>query len=208
VRRIVIVDDEQLMIDGLAAMLADVPNTKLVGSTTDATKVMEVVRQLDPDLVILDVLMSTGNGWNVASRLKKVRPDVKILGCSTSVAPRVIEDMLKAGARGYITKNEPEGVLERAVQALLSHGPIFLSPRTIEALHDPELRIDMLTEREREVLASLVRDIIPKQVAYDLSLSVKTIYNHIERIRQKAKVNNMIQLYPIAVKEGLLEMPG
>jgi two-component system response regulator DesR len=206
--RLMIVDDELLMIDGMAAMLSDQSDISVVAKVTDANEVLEAASRSQPDIVVLDVLMRTGEGRVVAAQLRKAYPNMRILGCSTSLAPRAIEEMLKAGAMGYITKGEPEGEFETAIRHLVTKPTIFLSRRTVEALSDPDLSIDSLTPREREILGCLCRDVIPKQVAGELGLKVKTVYNHIERIRIKAGVNNMIQLYPIAVKEGIVEMPG
>lgn len=206
--RLMIVDDELLMIDGMAAMLSDQNDITVVERVTDAKDVMEAAARSKPDIVVLDVLMRTGEGRLLAAQLRKAHPALRILGCSTSLAPRIIEEMLKAGATGYITKGEPEHEFETAIRHIVTKSAIFLSRRTLEALADPHLSIDSLTPREREILGCLCRDVIPKQVAGELGLKVKTVYNHIERIRIKAGVNNMIQLYPVAVKEGIVEMPG
>lgn len=206
--RLMIVDDELLMIDGMAAMLSDQSDISVVARVTDAHEVMDAAARTEPDIVVLDVLMRTGEGRILATQLRKTHPKIAILGCSTSVAPRAIEEMLKAGAKGYITKGEPEHEFETAIRHIAKNPTVFLSQRTIEALSDPSLSIDSLTPREREILGCLCRDVIPKQVAGQLGLKVKTVYNHIERIRIKAGVNNMIQLYPIAVREGIVEMPG
>jgi DNA-binding NarL/FixJ family response regulator len=206
--RLMIVDDELLMIDGMAAMLSDQSDIAVVARVTDAAEVMDAAARTNPDIIVLDVLMRTGEGRVLAAQLRKAYPNLRILGCSTSLAPRVIEEMLKAGATGYITKGEPEGEFETAIRHIVKTPTVFLSRRTVEALSDPALSIESLTPREREILGCLCRDVIPKQVAGQLGLKVKTVYNHIERIRIKAGVNNMIQLYPIAVREGIVEMPG
>jgi two-component system response regulator DesR len=196
------------MIDGMAAMLSDQSDISVVARVTDAHEVLDAAARTDPDIVVLDVLMRTGEGRTLAAQLRKTHPRIRVLGCSTSVAPRAIEEMLKAGAKGYITKGEPEREFETAIRHIAKNHTVFLSQRTVEALADPSLSIDSLTPREREILGCLCRDVIPKQVAGQLGLKVKTVYNHIERIRIKAGVNNMIQLYPIAVREGIVEMPG
>jgi len=206
--RLMIVDDEMLMIDGMVSMLSDQGDFEVVAKVTDAHKAIVTAGRFYPDIIILDVLMKTGSGKEIATKLKQQLPALKILACSTSTAPRTIEEMLLAGVKGYITKIEPEGELERAFRHILSGRGLFLSQATIIALDDPAAHIDTLTRREREILGYLCHDLIPKQVASSLGLSVKTVYNHIERIREKAAVNNIIQLYPLALREGLVELPG
>ncbi len=206
--RILIVDDELLMIDGIVAMLSDQADIQVVGKATTAASVLPLALELKPDIVILDVLMNDGHGVAITHKLKKAIPELKIIGCSTCLAPRTIEAMLKAGARAYLTKSENEGVLEAAVRSMAKDDPVYLSPRTILAMNDDKLKLDKLTEREREVLAYLCRDIIPKVVAREMGISVKTVYNHIDHICEKAGVTNLIQLYPVAIREGLIESQG
>ena len=206
--KLMIVDDEMLMVDGIFAMLSDNPEIQLVAKVTNAHDAIAVAEESRPDIIIQDVLMRTGAGHHLVKKYCAVLPKVIVLGCSTITTPEVIEEMLESGARGYITKNEEEGTLEAAIHHLSNHKSLYLSPQTVSSIADPTLNLSSITPREREVLGHLCRDIIPKQVADIMCLSTKTVYNHIENIRRKAKVNNMIQLYILAIREGLAELPG
>jgi DNA-binding NarL/FixJ family response regulator len=106
--RMMLVDDEMLMMDGMAAMLADLDDIEIVARVTDARIALDVAKRMAPDIILVDVLMQTGNGVSLTSRLRQMAPWLRILGCSTSTALQLIDDMLRAGARwlstGYLAR--------------------------------------------------------------------------------------------------------
>jgi DNA-binding NarL/FixJ family response regulator len=209
-----IVDDENLMIEGVASMLASMrrvlPNLELAGTARDTDEALAVARKNRPDLVVMDVLMRSGRGMETTEAIVAAVPGCKIIGSSTCLVPKTIQEMLDAGAKGYLSKTHDGANELQAAIRVLSAGTrvLFLSDSVQDAFHDPNARISNLTPREREVLAMRCSGYVPKEIAADLGLETTTIYTYLETIKAKSGISDVIQLYPLALREGLIELPG
>jgi len=198
--RVFIVDDHALFRSGVRAELG--AGLEIVG---DAGTVDEAIRGIlagAPDVVLVDVHMPGGGGRAVIDAVHAQRPDVRFLALSVSDAAEDVIAVIRAGARGYVTKSISPGELELAVRRV-SDGDAVFSPRLAGfvldafARHasppvDPEL--DLLSTREREVMRLIARGYAYKEVARELGISVKTVETHVSAVLRKLQLSNRYEL--------------
>lgn len=198
--RVFLVDDHRLFLAGVRSEIEDA--VEIVGSATDVDDAIEAIRGTSPEVVLVDVHMPGGGGLTVIEQVTQTHPDVRFLALSVSDAAEDVIAMIRAGARGYVTKSiSPEELIEAIgrVQA----GDAVFSPRlagfvldafadTMSVPVDPEL--DQLTPREKEVLRQIARGYSYKQVARRLSISVKTVETHVSAVLRKLQLSNRHEL--------------
>ena len=209
---VVIVDDHAIFRSGVRAELED-----LVEIRGDAGSVEEAVRMIAaerPDVVLLDVHMPGGGGVEVIRRTAETNPVQRFLALSVSDAAEDVIAVVRAGARGYVTKTISGPELADAVRRVRDGDAVF-SPRLAgfvldafagqitEAEADPEL--DQLTTREREVLRLIARGYLYKEVALELSISPKTVEAHVSAVLRKLQLTNRHQLSRWAVERRLVD---
>ncbi len=195
-----LVDDHRLFLSGVKSELEDF--VEIVGSASDVDDAIEGIRATNPEVVLLDVHMPGGGGLTVIENVVETHPDVRFLALSVSDAAEDVIAMIRAGARGYVTKSiTPEELIE-AISRIRAGDAVF-SPRlagfvldafadTMSAPIDPEL--DQLTPREKEVLRQIARGYSYKQVAKRLSISVKTVETHVSAVLRKLQLSNRHEL--------------
>lgn len=195
-----LVDDHRLFLSGVKSELEDF--VEIVGSASDVDDAIEGIRATNPEVVLLDVHMPGGGGLAVIDNVVETHPDVRFLALSVSDAAEDVIAMIRAGARGYVTKSiTPEELIE-AIGRIKAGDAVF-SPRlagfvldafadTMSAPIDPEL--DQLTPREKEVLRQIARGYSYKQVAKRLSISVKTVETHVSAVLRKLQLSNRHEL--------------
>lgn len=208
-RRIFIVDDHPLVRLGLAQLIADEPDLEVCGEACDAPAAQRSVRELQPDLVIVDISLQRGNGIELTKTLKTHDPAVKVLIASVHDESLFAERALHAGASGYISKQEAADKVIDAIRQVLD-GQIYLSPdmtnqllhrlgnRQDDLLAGPSLKL--LSDREWEVFELIGRGLATRQIAKQLHLSIKTIETHREHIKQKLHLTNSAELTRRAVQ--------
>ena len=197
-----IVDDHELFLGGVRAAIAD--RVDLVGEATDVDEAIAAIRIARPEVVLVDVHMPGGGGRAVIEAVKRTNPEIVFLALSVSDAPEDVIDVIRAGARGYLTKTVGADDLVNAVQRVRDGDAVF-SPRLAGlvldafagdvpagAVLDPEL--DQLTPREREVLRLIARGYTYKEIARQLSLSVKTIETHVSAVLRKLQLSSRHEL--------------
>jgi DNA-binding NarL/FixJ family response regulator len=212
--RVVIVDDHGLFRAGVRAELDG-----LVDIVADAGNVGEAIERIvetEPDVVLLDVQMPDGGGAEVIRGVAPRRPAVRFLALSVSDAPDDVISIIRAGARGYVTKTISGPELADAVRRVASGDAVF-SPRLAgfvldafagqegpaPAVADPEL--DQLTAREREVLRHIARGYMYKEIAQRLGISVKTVEAHVSAVLRKLQLSSRHELSRWAVERGWLQ---
>lgn len=205
------IDDDRLVTDGLELLLSDAPDIEWVGAAHGAEAAIALVREKRPEVVLMDVLMPGGNGILVTELLLAEFPSLIVIGCSTSDEIRYIERIQEAGARGYLLKEEGSDPIVLAVTILRSNPRArYLSPRA-ELILKSSNRItepkEDLTEQEIRVLELKCEGYCTKEVAVMLNVAPRTVYKHIEKIKEKSRVEEILQLYPWAVKKGYLTVP-
>lgn len=209
---VVIVDDHAIFRAGVRAELADrVDVLEEAGSVEEAAR---AITEREPDVVLLDVHMPGGGGVEVIERVSKQRPQQRFLALSVSDDPKDVIAIVRAGARGYVTKTITGEELADAVRRVRDGDAVF-SPRlagfVLDAFAgelppeevDPEL--DQLTAREREVLRYIARGYLYKEIGLRLSISVKTVEAHVSSVLRKLQLSNRHELSRWAVSRRLVD---
>ncbi|NOY55202.1 MAG: response regulator transcription factor [Actinobacteria bacterium] len=195
-----LVDDHQLFLSGVRTELAR--SFEVAGVASDVDRAIDEIRSTRPDVVLVDVHMPGGGGLVVVRAVHETNPDVRFLALSVSDAAEDVIAMIRAGARGYVTKSISPADLAAAIRRVHEGDAVF-SPRlagfvldafadTIPAELDPEL--DQLTPREREVLRLIARGYPYKQVARKLSISIKTVESHVSAVLRKLQLSSRYEL--------------
>jgi DNA-binding NarL/FixJ family response regulator len=209
VTSLVLVDDHQLFRSGVRAELEG--RVEVVGDAGTVADAIACIREQRPDVVLLDVHMPDGGGVAVIAAVRDELPDVRFLALSVSDAPDDVIAVIRAGARGYVTKTIAPDELADAV-ARVADGDAVFSPRLAgfvldafrgepAAPHDPDL--DLLTERELEVLRHIARGYLYKEVALRLGISVKTVEAHVGSVLRKLQLSNRHELGRWAMERRL-----
>ncbi len=209
---VVIVDDHAIFRAGVKAELGE--GVELLGEADSVEDAVRAIVQLEPDVVLLDVHMPGGGGVEVIGQVAKQRPQQRFLALSVSDDPQDVIAIVRAGARGYVTKSITGDELADAV-ARVRDGDAVFSPRlagfVLDAFAgdlpaeevDPEL--DQLTAREREVLRYIARGYLYKEIALRLHISVKTVEAHVSSVLRKLQLSNRHELSRWAVSRRLVD---
>lgn len=208
--KVYLVDDHRLFLSGVRAELAE--EFRIVGSAYDVDSAITEIRGLQPDVVLVDVHMPDGGGIAVIEGVLETTPDVKFLALSVSDQAEDVIAMIRAGARGYVTKTIEPPDLANAVRRVHAGDAVF-SPRlagfvldafagAIPSDDDPEL--DQLTSREKDVLRLIARGYAYKQVARKLEISIKTVETHVSSVLRKLQLSNRHELARWASKRRIV----
>jgi len=209
---VVIVDDHQIFRTGVRAELEGLVDVR--GDADSVEHAVRLVLEERPDVVLLDVHMPGGGGVEVIRRVARERPAQRFLALSVSDAAEDVIAVVRAGARGYVTKTISGLELADAVRRVHEGDAVF-SPRLAgfvldafagslpEAEVDPEL--DLLTQREREVLQHLARGYMYKEIAQRLSISAKTVEGHVSSVLRKLQLSSRHELSRWAVERRLVD---
>ncbi len=198
--RVFLVDDHRLFLAGVKAELEEA--VEIAGTADDVDAAIDGIRASNPDVVLVDVHMPGGGGLAVIDNVTQTHPEVRFLALSVSDAAEDVIAMIRAGARGYVTKSIHADELIDAIRRVEAGDAVF-SPRlagfvldaftdVVSAPLDPEL--DQLTAREREVLRLIARGYAYKQVATRLSISIKTVESHVSAVLRKLQLSNRHEL--------------
>lgn len=208
--RVYLVDDHRLFLSGVEAELSE--EFKIVGSAHDVDTAIAEIRGHDPDVVLVDVHMPEGGGIAVIEGVGETNPDVRFLALSVSDQAEDVIAMIRAGARGYVTKTIEPPELAGAVRRVHAGDAVF-SPRlagfvldafagAIPSDEDPEL--DQLTPREKDVLRLIARGFAYKQVGRKLDISIKTVETHVSSVLRKLQLSNRHELARWASKRRIV----
>jgi DNA-binding NarL/FixJ family response regulator len=214
--KVLLVDNHAIIREGLRSLLEKQSEMEVIADTDDGRKAIELVRELSPDIVIMDISMPGLNGIEATRQITAEFPDVKVIALSIHSKRRFVADMLSAGATGYILKECLFDELVQAIKAVAAGGR-YLSPRITDVVvSDYVKRLSATTEspfealntREREVLQLVAEGKSTKQIALDLHVSTKTIEANRRQIMEKLNIHSVAELTKYAVREGLttLEM--
>lgn len=212
--RVVLVDDHGLFRSGVRAELGH--QVEVVGEADDVAPAIEVISRLVPDVVLLDVHLPGGGGQAVIAAVKRDHPEVRFLALSASDAPEDVIAVIRAGARGYVTKTIAVADLADAIQRVADGDAVFShrlagfvldafaaapSADDVKPSFDPEL--DQLTGREREVLRLIAQGYTYKEIARELFISVKTVESHVSSVLRKLQLSSRHQLTRWAAERRL-----
>lgn len=207
--KVLLVDDHELMLDGLRSLLDKQPGMEVVGEAKDGRAAVTAARELSPDLVVMDVSMPDLNGVEATRQIISQRGSIKVLCLSMHSDPSLVEAMLEAGAAGYQLKDYALEELVRAIGIVMSD-ETYLCSRVSGGVVKALLRSDRpksafahLTEREREVLQLIAEGHTNPEIAERLFISVKTVGTHREHLMQKLDIHSIAGLTKYAIRHGL-----
>jgi len=210
--RILLADDHQIVRGGFRSLLQQQRDLEVVGEAGDGRAALELARRLKPDMIVMDVAMPDLNGVDATRQILRELPNVKVLALSMHPSRRVVTDMLRAGACGYLVKTCALEELVQAVRAV-DAGKTYLSPEIAggvveEYVHRVAAGASgpspaALSQREREVLQLVAEGKTTRQIAAALHVTVKTVETHRHNIMEKLKVHSVAELTKYAIREGL-----
>lgn len=205
--RIMIADDHAVVRQGLKMFLSLDPDFDIVGEAVDGRQAVQLARELQPDVVLMDLLMPFMNGVEAIGAIRQEMPDVEVIALTSVLEDTSVVGAIRAGAIGYLLKDTESDELIRAIKAAAA-GQVQLSPkaaarlmREVRAPESPET----LTERETEVLRLLATGLSNKEIAYRLSIGEKTVKTHVSNILAKLNVSSRTQAALHAARLGLVE---
>jgi two-component system response regulator NreC len=209
--RILICDDHTLFVEGIKAMLRHEPSLEIVGEARDGRQAVDLVKELKPDVILMDVSMPDMNGFDATRRVHEFDAAVKVLILSMHDEEELVARCLEAGAAGYIIKDAPASQLLYAIETV-KKGERYLSPAVLKKVvqgyvkntNRPQTSYDRLTNREREILKLLAEGLTVKEVATRLNLSVKTVEVHKHNLMKKIDVHDRGELIKYAIQRKLI----
>jgi DNA-binding NarL/FixJ family response regulator len=218
-RNIFLVDDHVLFREGLKAIISRKSQYDIIGEAGNAKEAIQLIRELHPDLILLDIALPDRNGIELTNEIRKISPESRILIVSMHTRIDYILKTFQAGASGFVAKESASEKLLQGIHCVLN-GEIFMdssvSQNVLKRLihvpekkvRSPESRYDTLSSREQEILILLAEGKATKQIAEKLFISPKTVENHRSNIMQKLGLHSTIDLFRYAMKMGLIEEDG
>lgn len=213
--RLLLADDHPLVLEGIKAHLSAQAEFEVVGDASDGLEALQKARQLEPDVILMDLSMPNMNGLDAISRLRQQVPKAKILVLSMHDNREYIARVVRHGARGYLLKDSAPTELIKAIK-LVHSGEVYFSPTASRVLLDelvnPGKRKprgteeDQLTDREREVLIRIAEGNSNKDIASHLGLSVRTVETHREHIMRKLGIHSVAGLTKFALAHGMTSL--
>jgi DNA-binding NarL/FixJ family response regulator len=199
--RLILVDDHQLVRDGLRARLSDVPEISVVGEAGNAQEALVLAVQLCPDLMLIDVRLPDISGIELTAKLVDLVPNTRIMILSMYDNREYVLSALRAGACGYVLKDAPSGEIISAIKSVANGGNYF-SSAVATAIANIGDTSTLLTDREREVLIHLAQGEVNKCIAKKLDVSVRTIEAHRLNLRRKLNIDSAAGLTKYALEQG------
>ena len=209
--RILLADDHTIMRDGVRALLSLQDDIQIVGEASEGRETIEKVRELEPDIVVMDIAMPGMDGLEATRRIKSKYPKVKVLILTQYNNREYILSAIKAGAAGYVPKRALGSDLISALSAI-HRGESFLYPSAAAALIEDYRQqaevepYDRLTAREREILKLIAEGHTSREIAGMLFISLKTVQGHRAKIMEKLDIHNRTELIKYAMRKGLVSI--
>lgn len=209
--RVVICDDHAIVLEALRNRINESAGLELVGQATDGEEVIEIVRELQPDLLIIDVEMPRSDGITAMGKILSGKPeDPKVLVFTAHDQPNVIDLAARSGASGYLLKSASTSEIETAAEAVLageSYFPNRPEPPAPDERDELE-RLRLLSPRERQILDLLATGMRARGVADEIGIQPATVYTHVRNIVLKLGVDTRTQAVAIATKYSFLDPDG
>ena len=209
--RVLVADDHDLVREGICKLLELYDNIEIVGEAGDGIETVNKVRELSPDLVLLDLNMPRMDGITTIGRIKEIAPDVKILVLTIHDGEEYVYEVAKAGAEGYVQKDIKPEELKEAIERVVKGEKVF--PSFVEEEFRKECceenngnQFEELSAREREVLELLAKGMSNRSIAETLYISDKTVKNHVSNILKKLAVDDRTQAVIVSLKRGLVKL--
>ena len=209
--KVLLADDHEILRHGLSRSFQQVEDIEVIGQAKNGHSTIDLVRELLPNIVVMDIGMPGLNGIEATRQITKESSQVKVIALSMHSSNKYVREMFKAGASGYLLKDCPFEELVKAIR-IIAEGKAYVSPSIGETVvknylgePDEDSAFSILSQREREVLQLLAEGKTTKQVARQLHISPKTVEAHRLRIMNKLNIDNIAQLTKYAIQEGLTQ---
>lgn len=203
--RLLITDDHGVLREGVISILDNYPEFVVIAEAEDGERALELAKRVQPDAVILDLMLPILDGLQVARKLRRTHPNIKIVVLSALAEPEIVEQALKIGVDAYVSKTRCMDDLVKALR-LVMEGHRFVSPglNRYEPVVKPskidkDHQMSLLTLRERQVMGMIAVGLTNKQIARKLGISVHTVRSHRQRLMDKLDVHDIATLTRIAV---------
>ena len=210
--RVLIADDHALVRAGIRALVERIDGVVVVGEAGKGSEALELVRQLGPDLLLLDITMPDGNGFDVLDQLTKLYPEIRVIVLTVHEAGEYAIRAVREGAAGYLPKSAASTELEDAIRTVVS-GKRYISPETAQNTIIEQGRgatkrdlLATLSPRQREVLRLIAEGRTTKQIARELEISVKTVETHRAQLMERLGIHDVAGLVRYAIIVGLIEV--
>ena len=209
--KVLLADDHEILRDGLRLLIQKQRDMEVVGEARDGREAMRLVRDLAPDVVVMDIGMPELNGIDATARMLEEQPQLQVVALSVHSDKRMVVRMLQAGALAYVPKVSASEELITALREVRK-GNYYLSPKVAgpvlnhyvrHTIEDRPSELEALTPREREVLQLVVEGKTSKQIAQQLHVSDKTVEKHRQNIMKKLDIHDVPALTKFAIREGL-----
>jgi two-component system nitrate/nitrite response regulator NarL len=210
--KVLVVDDHPVVRKGLQSCLARHESVKVVGEASDGDEAVRKARELNPDLILMDISMPRMNGLAVTELLRKESPRTKVLILSVHSNKEYIFRVIQAGAHGYVSKEAPPEELVRAIESVFEGEPFFSEDIARAALNQfvasggKKEPFAQLTSRERQVLVLIAEGQSNKEIANRLGIGVRTIETHRERIMRRLDIHSVAGLTKFAIANGMVSL--
>ena len=209
--RILLVDDHQLIIDGLKSLLNDTEGIRVVSNSNNGKSAIELLEVLDVDVILMDIDMPIMNGLDAAKIIKQKHSSIKIIMLSMHSEKAMIKDLIQIGVDGYLLKNSSKEELINAIVKVSAGGQYFSSDVTLSLLIDDNSEIRgnslkgvNLTNREIEIIKLIAEGYTNKEIGEKLFISHRTVDSHRTNLMKKLEVNNVAGLISYAIKRGIV----
>jgi NarL family two-component system response regulator LiaR len=210
--RVLIVDDHTVVRDGLQALLSVEPGMEVVGSASDGSEAVRLARELNPDVILLDLVMPRMDGVQAINEIKHNNPAARILVLTSFAENHQVFSAIKSGAMGYIMKDTSADELIHAIRDTYHDKPVLQPEIARKLMRDiqnplPQTQIEnTLTDREMEILRQVALGKTNQEIADELVVSERTVRTHITNILAKLRLSNRTQLALYALREGIAHM--
>jgi two-component system, NarL family, response regulator LiaR len=208
--RVLLADDHAVVRQGLRTFLELQDEIEVVGEASDGEEAVDAVASLEPDVVLMDLVMPRVDGIEAIRRIRALRPATRVLALTSFVDDDKVFPAVRAGAAGYLLKDVEPPELVRAIRAVHA-GQALLHPTVAARLMDevagdsrPDRSEDVLTAREREVIALIARGLANKAIAHRLGVSERTVKTHVSNIFGKLGLTDRTQAALYAVRQGIV----
>ncbi len=211
--RILIVDDHEIVREGLRSILSEKPGFELVGEAENGLQAIRMCRETRPDLVVMDISMPEMNGVEATREIKRENPDVKVLALSMHAQKAFVHNILQAGASGYLLKDCLAAEIAAAVSRIMA-GKIYICSELagvvmdayLDQIQSVESPGGNLSPRERQVIQLLAEGKRTKEIASALFLSPRTVDMYRAKVMKKLRMDNLADLTKFAIREGLTSL--
>jgi DNA-binding NarL/FixJ family response regulator len=203
----VIVEDQTIFRELLAEVLSAEGRYVILGQFSHGRSAIDACQTLLPDLVILDALLPDLNGLDVLSALRQLRPGLSVLMVTGHERPALVQEAVRLGARGFVTKGTPLRELREGIRRVAERGTYFCSVTSAilaQNMKTPPEDAE-LSPRQRQIVQLVARGLSSKEIASELSISAKTVSNHRLQIRERLRLNDVASITRYAIERGLVE---